>query len=368
MHKNTILVVDDLRTSIQILTYLLEDEYNVLHAMSGKEALQILEKKQVDLIILDILMPEMDGYEVCKQIQENILTTKIPIIFITELDSQDAEIDALSIGAVDFISKPFSNILVKARVKTHIVLQNEIRENRQKDIQLINQSRNAQMGEIINIIAHHWRQPLSVISSTLMDIQMKSELDHFDFSDKEEVEKYASYINNRLTRVSATVDTLSTTIDDFMSFYKPKQVKSLIKIETILNRVLSIVNYIFKDEGIEIIKEYDTKKELEVYENELMQAILNIVKNAQDNFLSKNIQNPCIKISLKDNCISIYDNGGGIPQDIILNIFNPYFSTKDEKNGTGLGLYMSKIIIEKYHDGRISVENVDDGSCFHIEL
>ena len=107
-----------------------------------------------------------------------------------------------------------------------------------------------------------------------------------------------------------------------------------------------------------------------------MQVVLNILKNAQDNFEEKalegnashKIENPKITITIQDNSLSICDNGGGIPEDIIDVIFDPYFSTKDEKNGTGLGLYMSKMIVEEHHNGKLSVENRDGGVCFTVEI
>ena len=100
----------------------------------------------------------------------------------------------------------------------------------------------------------------------------------------------------------------------------------------------------------------------------MIQVVLNILKNAEDNFLEKDIKEAYIKITTNDKVISICDNGGGISDDIIDKIFDPYFSTKDEKNGTGLGLYMSKRIVEEHHKAKLKVENTDDGVCFKIEL
>jgi len=99
-----------------------------------------------------------------------------------------------------------------------------------------------------------------------------------------------------------------------------------------------------------------------------MQVLLNILKNAQDNFKERGVQNPRITIDVQERVCSICDNGGGVSEDIMERIFEPYFSTKDEKNGTGLGLYMSKTIVEEHHKGRLEVENRDDGVCFIIEL
>ncbi|MEA3522308.1 MAG: HAMP domain-containing sensor histidine kinase, partial [Campylobacterota bacterium] len=113
---------------------------------------------------------------------------------------------------------------------------------------------------------------------------------------------------------------------------------------------------------------YATPVKYELYDSELMQVILNILKNAQDNFKEKSTQNAYIKITTHDKCITICDNGGGIPNAIIERIFDPYFSTKNEKNGTGLGLYMCKTIIEEHHKGSLHVKSSDKGVCFSIEL
>ncbi len=122
MNKNTVLIVDDTAANIRVLAGILSEEYEILIATSGKDALHLLEVEKVDLILLDIMMPEMDGYKVCKALKENPQTSKIPVIFVTALNSADAEIKGLHVGAVDFITKPFNNVVVQARVRTHIKL------------------------------------------------------------------------------------------------------------------------------------------------------------------------------------------------------------------------------------------------------
>jgi signal transduction histidine kinase len=168
------------------------------------------------------------------------------------------------------------------------------------------------------------------------------------------------------------VQFLSTTIDDFRNFFKPDKSAEMVPLNTPVEKALQIVGVSMKNKGTELETIFDSKDEVEIFQNETMQVILNILKNAEDNFVDKNISNPKIIIttSRKDNefKITIQDNGGGIPEDIIGNIFDPYFSTKNEKNGTGLGLYMSKTIIEEHHDGRLSVSNQNDGACFEIVI
>ena len=126
-------------------------------------------------------------------------------------------------------------------------------------------------------------------------------------------------------------------------------------------------------DNIELIEDYNSDKIIEIFDSELMQVFLNILKNAQDNFKEKtNVKNYKIKIKTTDTkkgiLIEITDNGGGIPDYILVKIFDPYFSTKDEKEGTGLGLYMSKTIVEEHHRGKFYAKNINDGVCFFIEL
>ena len=251
----------------------------------------------------------------------------------------------------------------------------KLRDNLQKkDQQLFNQSRQAQMGEMISMIAHQWRQPLGAISSTVVNLQMKLELEAFDLNTKEGAQESKEYFTQRLSNVENYVQNLTTTIDDFRNFYKPNKKSVVTTLEHVVEKALSIVEKSLEVQGTKLILDAQSKKELKLYENEMMQVILNILKNAQDNFIDKKIKNPEIKIKIIENSIIICDNGGGIPEDIIENIFDPYFSTKDDKNGTGLGLYMSKTIVEEHHNGKISVENKNEiegtgaGACFIIEL
>jgi len=139
-----------------------------------------------------------------------------------------------------------------------------------------------------------------------------------------------------------------------------------------LQKALGIIKDSIISSGIEVTEHFAADREMELFDSELMQVCLNILKNAQDNFKEKKIANPSIKIiteNVTDGVkVIIRDNGGGIDDAIIAQIFDPYFSTKDEKNGTGLGLYMSKTIIEEHHNGRLLVENIEDGVQFIIEI
>ena len=253
-------------------------------------------------------------------------------------------------------------------------IKNEVEKNRKKDQQILHQSRLAQMGEMISMIAHQWRQPLSAISSTTINLQLKLLLDTFDVSTKEAQEESKEYLKKQLAKIEDYVQNLTVTIDDFRNFYKPNKESVVTTFENIVKKALNIIKSSLDNRNIKLTIEYKSKNELKLYENEMVHVILNILKNAQDNFIEKKTINPEIKITLTQNNIIICDNGGGIQENIIENIFDPYFSTKDEKNGTGLGLYMSKIIVEEHHNGMLHVNNTRDenntvvGVCFTVTI
>ena len=243
-----------------------------------------------------------------------------------------------------------------------------------KESMLVQQSRLAQMGEMISMIAHQWRQPLSAISSTSIDLNLKLELENFDLEQSRQREEFKAYFIEKLQSIDSYVQSLTYTIDDFRNFYKPNKKRELTLFNVPTKKALSIMKGSILSDGIEIIELCtNCDKKVNIYSNEMMQVILNILKNSQDNFRDKKIKQPRITIACEcaiDDKITlnILDNGGGIPENIIENIFDPYFSTKDEKNGTGLGLYMSKIIIENHHNGKLKVKNTNEGVCFTIEL
>ncbi len=241
-------------------------------------------------------------------------------------------------------------------------VEDELDKNRKKDQQLLNQSRLAQMGEMLSMIAHQWRQPLAAISSTSAALELKANLGKVDkelvIKNSKNISKYAQH--------------LSSTIDDFRDFFKPNKEKSSITYCELIESVMSILELSIKNKNITLIKELECSEKFSTYSNEIKQVILNLIKNAEDILLEKDISKPYIKLktySLNDeHTLEVSDNGGGVPQDIKDKIFNPYFSTKLDKNGTGLGLYMSKIIIEEHCGGKLSVVNNESGALFKLVI
>lgn len=247
-----------------------------------------------------------------------------------------------------------------------------IKDIQKKEQLLLGQSRLAQMGEMLTIIAHQWRQPLSVIGMSAFSIQSKIDLEKFDFNNEESQKKFLQFLQNEMNDIHNYTQYLTGTIEDFTNFFKPNKQKEATTLDIPIEKALNILNTMIKKEDIKILIDNQTNKSINIYTNEVMQVILNIIKNDIDNFIEKKIPNPQINISIQEDnnkfTIAICDNGGGIDKSIIEKIFNPYFSTKDEKNGTGLGLYISKIVIENHSGGLLNVKNSDTGACFEIVL
>ena len=256
--------------------------------------------------------------------------------------------------------------------RLHYLVKAEVQKNQAQNMQMFHQSRLAQMGEMLSMIAHQWRQPLAAIAATSIDMQLKIELETFDLNKESERVSCISYFTKGLGKIDMFTNSLSTTIDDFRNFQNPNKKLSSGTICDTIESALKIIKPMLESQNIIIEEKYDEPKEIEFFANEMAQVLLNILKNALDNFKEKASLNPKIVIKSKNMLsgvvIEICDNGGGIPDAIIDKIFDPYFSTKNEKNGTGLGLYMSKIIIEDHHSGKLKVLNSDEGVCFSIEL
>jgi signal transduction histidine kinase len=257
----------------------------------------------------------------------------------------------------------YSSYLKEANKNLEKKVQEELAQIREKDKQLIHQSRLAQMGEMINMIAHQWRQPLSSINSTINNLIFKLKFE-------QEVDK--DLFEQELKLIENYSQHLSETIDDFRNFFKKNKNLTSISIKSLFEDTLNIAKVSLENKNISVKIDYLCDIEIKTYPNEIKQVLLNLIKNAQDALIENNIKNPYISIYTRcdeNNVILIIeDNAGGIPNDIIEHIFDPYFSTKLEKDGTGLGLYMSKTIIQEHCNGKLDVENSDFGAKFTIKL
>jgi two-component system, NtrC family, C4-dicarboxylate transport sensor histidine kinase DctB len=220
----------------------------------------------------------------------------------------------------------------------------------------------AQMGEMLSMIAHQWRQPLAAISSTASAVELKAVLGQ---TKNEE-------LIHSVQNISEYVQHLSSTIDDFREFFKDNKSVVETSYQEIVGSVLNIVQIALESKGIEIEVSYGFDEHFKTFPNKLKQVVLNLVKNAEDVLLEKEIQKPKILIKTYkqdgEYILSVSDNATGITTDVLPFIFDPYFTTKEKKDGTGLGLYMSKTIIEEHCKGRLEVHNTQDGATFTIAL
>jgi signal transduction histidine kinase len=243
-------------------------------------------------------------------------------------------------------------------------VKEEVEKNRKSELRLLEQSKMVSMGEMIGNIAHQWRQPLSVITINTSAISIKRDMGELD--DK--------YLDDALNSINRNVKYLSETIDTFRDFVKDNKELKEVVLQKTINTTINIIKDSLKNHHIELINKIDYKHDINITltKGELEQVMLNIINNARDILVENKIDNPWIKIALtkedKKVIITIEDNGGGVPQNILPKIFEPYFTTKHQSKGTGLGLHMSyKIITESLH-GDLYVKNSQNGAKFFIEL
>ncbi len=245
-----------------------------------------------------------------------------------------------------------------------LLLKKQIDELIHKDQLLSAQSRQAVMGEMISMIAHQWRQPLSTVTLSVSNLQVKKLLG--DKIDDDALDK-------ALEDISDTVVYLSNTIDDFQTYFHPNKELSDIEIHQVIDKAINFVLPRLKGMKISIEVDKSSQKDIfiKTYLNELIQVILNIINNAIDALVLANVENPKIIISVEEKrdtvTIIIKDNADGIKKEELSRIFEPYFSTKGQ-NGTGLGLYMSQMIVEKQFNGKIGVTSSEKGSRFSVEI
>ena len=225
---------------------------------------------------------------------------------------------------------------------------------------MIAQSRHAAMGEMISMIAHQWRQPITVIAMGANNMLVDIELGNTS----EET------LRNEANSIVAQAQYLSKTIDDFRNFFRPNKSKEDVKIQDVFIEAIKIVGKSLENANIKLSITGSETGLTRTYSRELLQVFLNLLKNAKEALVEHTKEERYINIVIdsdEDNVTTnICDNGGGISQETIEKIFDPYFSTKNEQTGTGLGLYMSKTIIEKHLDGRITVTSNDAKTCFKI--
>lgn len=372
--QTKILIIDDNTKNLQVALNILDKEgYNLIYAQDGQKGLDLALENSPDLILLDVLMPEMDGYRVCKTLKENPKTKDVPIIFLTVRDEESDIIKGFECGGLDYITKPFYTSVLLKRVETHLKLtklnndlhkevKEKIEDIRVKEQMLFQQAKMASMGEMIANIAHQWRQPLGSINSAIIGLKSKLAIEKFDLNTPKGQKECISHFDEKLSKIEDYTKHLTNTIDDFRNFFKPNKDKTSFMISEAITTSLNLLSANFQNSEIEIVTDI-SDTQVHSLENELTQVIINILNNAKD-ALKKTTCHPykVIYITTKYTddflTISIKDSAGGISEDIQDKVFEPYFTTKHQTSGTGIGLYMSKEIIEKHLHGTLAMTNV----------
>jgi signal transduction histidine kinase len=242
-------------------------------------------------------------------------------------------------------------------------LKEEYSKNSKKDQMMIRQSRLAAMGEMISNIAHQWRQPLNALALTIQDIE--DSFRHNEVTDE--------YINDTVEKSMELIQHMSTTIDDFRNFYKANKDIVEFSMKKAIDEAMKIISASLKNSSIEVSINCVHDVTAKGYPNEFSQVILNILSNCKDALLDNRASGRKIEITVDSlasgkGVITITDNGGGIPANVIESVFDPYFTTKEQGRGTGIGLYMSKTIIENNMGGKIDISNVNEGTRVTLEL
>ncbi|SUW88554.1 sensor histidine kinase [Campylobacter hyointestinalis] len=241
-------------------------------------------------------------------------------------------------------------------------INKEIKQRLAQEQLLVQQSKLAAMGEMIGNIAHQWRQPLAEISAIHMNMKVTYDFNKFD----------KKYLNEKIKEANKLTAYMSQTITDFQNFFKPRGEKEIFSVQNACKEAAKIIESSLRYHEISL--KFNTIKDTNIlgYKNEYSQVILNILSNAKDIIIERKIKFPRINIEIKEgnnySIVKISDNAGGIAEKILDKIFEPYFTTRYKTQGTGIGLYMSKNIIERNMYGFINVKNTDEGALFTIKV
>jgi signal transduction histidine kinase len=416
-YKGSLLVIDDTPANLSLLTQLLSEKgYKVRAAPSGKFALKSIDKNPPDLILLDIMMPEMNGYEVCNELKANPVTQDIPVIFLSALDEALDKVKAFDVGGVDYITKPFQAVEVLARVENQLRARSlqlqlvEKNQNLEKAIQdlkwaqaqAIQNEKMLALGHLVAGVAHEINNPINFIFGNLtpakeyiQDLLRLIAVYQEQYSETNpaietileeiDIDFITEDLSKLLNSMQAGAERIATIVGGLRTFarHDESEIKA-VDIHGGIDSTLMILQHQLRETnarpGIRIIKDYAQLPKVTCYASSLNQVFMNLIKNAIDALEEKiqsrktALEEPTIRIQSltttnKTVKIIIADNGPGISPEIIGQIFDPFFTTKVVGKGTGLGLFSSYRIIVEKHKGQLTCNSkLGEGSEFIMEI
>lgn len=351
----------------------------IVIAVDGEDGLCKYNSNKIDFIITDINMPKLNGIEMIQRIRK--FNQTIPIIIVSAHSDTDFFLDSIKVGVDGYLIKPLEseqfiyqinkslqNLYLQSQVQEYqqnleAKVKIQVDELRQKDKILIQQTKLATMGEMMDIIAHQWKQPINIISmNTSLIWELYSEYD-MPINPKD-IEKCYGTVHKQIIH-------LVKTLDDFRKFFRPNEAVETINFKELLDSVLVLIHDDLIKNHISVKVTSKDNIMVKINASEIKHILINLINNSKDAFNQNDIKNREInivcKVKEKKLKVNVIDNAGGIPLEIIDNIFEPNFTTKGEIGGTGIGLYMSRFIAKKNRIS-INVKNVNDGVRFTLEF
>lgn len=368
--RSKVLVADDEPDMLRYLKSELLNEYEVIEAADGRQALALASQFQPDIVLCDMMMPEMDGIQVCKELRAKSVTQNIPVLLLTARADEDTKLSALSHGASDFLTKPFSvtelhvrlrNLIGSYQMQRKLARQNQVLEAtleqlKETETQLVQTEKMASLGRMSAGIIHEINNPLNYAKTGLFTLRKKSK--HIPAGEQEDFEDVLKDVEEGVNRVKDIVSDLRT-------FTHPREDKQdEIEIGKPVSAALRFLSGEWKDK-VEVHQNFNAHQVVIGNESTLLQVLTNLIQNALDALKTRGTRDDKPGIWIEDKVgVSTYrliirDNGSGIPEHVISKIFDPFFTTKDVGQGMGLGLSICYRIMQQ-HEGRIVVRTEAD--------